>query len=76
MSARRCWPGKSTPIPHHAYHSIADDELALIRLPGGLSIVVPHFAAGPLRPRRWSVNQLGVDGVWRRRRWRVRLNLT
>lgn len=62
--------------PTDAYHSPADDHLALIKLPGGLSIVVPHFASGPLRPRRWSVNQLGRDGVWRRRRWRVRLAIT
>jgi hypothetical protein len=62
--------------PKHAYHSPADDQLALIRLPGGLSIVVPHFAAGPTRPRRWSVNQLGEDGVWRHRRRRVKLRIT
>lgn len=62
--------------PDRAYHSAADDKLALIRLPGGLSIVVPHFAAGPLQPRRWSVNRLGEDGVWRRRPWRVKLKLT
>jgi hypothetical protein len=62
--------------PNHAYHSPADDQLALIRLPGGLSIVVPHFASGPLRPRRWSVNQLGEDGVWRPRRRRVKLKVT
>jgi hypothetical protein len=62
--------------PDRAYHSEADDELALIRLPGGLSIVVPRFAAGPLRPRRWSVNQLGEDGMWRRRPRRVKLKMT
>jgi hypothetical protein len=62
--------------PTNAYHSPADDQLALIKLPGGLSIVVPHFASGRLRPRGWSVNQLGEDGVWRRRRWRVRLAIT
>jgi hypothetical protein len=62
--------------PHHAYHSPADDQLALIRLPGGLSVVVPHFASGPLRPRRWSVNQLGDDGVWRPRRRRTKLKIT
>jgi hypothetical protein len=62
--------------PDQAYHSDADDELALIRLPGGLSIVVPHFASGPLRPRRWSVNRLGEDGMWKRRPRRVKLELT
>lgn len=62
--------------PDQAYHSKADDKLALIRLPGGLSIVVPYFASGPLRPRLWSVNRLGEDGVWRRRPRRVKLKLT
>jgi hypothetical protein len=62
--------------PTTAYHSPADDQLALIKLPGGLSIVVPHFASGRFRPRGWSVNQLGEDGVWRRRRWRNRLAIT
>ena len=62
--------------PTDAYHSPADDQLALIKLPGGLSIVVPQFASGHLRPRRWSVNQLGQDGIWRRRRWRVKLAIT
>lgn len=62
--------------PTDAYHSPSDDQLALIKLPGGLSIVVPDFAAGPLHPRHWSVNQLGEDGVWRRRRWRARVAIT
>jgi hypothetical protein len=62
--------------PSDAYHSPADDQLAMIKLPGGLSIVVPHFASGPLNPRHWSVNQLGEDGVWRRRRWRVKVAIT
>jgi hypothetical protein len=61
--------------PGHAYHSPADDQLALIRLPGGLSIVVPDFASGPLRQRRWSINQLSEDGIWRPRRRRVRLKI-
>lgn len=61
--------------PTDAYHSPADDQLALIRLPGGLSIVVPHFASGPIRPRRWSVYQLREDGTWRPRRRRVRLRV-
>jgi hypothetical protein len=59
--------------PGRAYHSPADDHLAVIRLPGGLSIVVPHFASGPLKPRRWAVHQLGEDGGWRRRRRRLKI---
>jgi proteasome lid subunit RPN8/RPN11 len=31
--------------PHEAYHSKADDEWAVVRHEGGLSIVVPSFAA-------------------------------
>jgi hypothetical protein len=79
---RRCFEreeivaGQIHAHPAGAYHSPADDQLAMIKLPGGLSVVVPHFASGPLLPRRWSVNQLGPDGVWRRRRWRVRLAIT
>jgi hypothetical protein len=61
--------------PGRAYHSPADDALALIRLPGGLSIVVPHFARGPLRSRRWSVHQLRGDGAWARKPRRVRLKV-
>jgi hypothetical protein len=61
--------------PRQAYHSGADDELALVQLPGGLSMVVPDFARGPLRPRRWSVYQLRGDGVWRPKPWRVKLRV-
>lgn len=50
--------------PGQAYHSGADDALALVRLPGSLSIVVPEFARGPLRRRRWSVYRLDADGIW------------
>lgn len=51
--------------PGRAYHSGADDALALLRLPGALSVVVPHFAAGPLRPSRWSVHRLDEKCQWR-----------
>jgi hypothetical protein len=50
--------------PGSAYHSDADDALALVRLPGSLSIVVPDFARGPLRRRRWSVHRRNLDGSW------------
>jgi hypothetical protein len=52
--------------PGSAYHSRADDLLALVRLPGGLSIVVPRFGHGRLAPRRWSVHRLDDAGAWRR----------
>ncbi|MFL5833351.1 MAG: hypothetical protein ACJ76B_05160 [Solirubrobacterales bacterium] len=61
--------------PGRAYHSGADDQLALVQLPGGLSIVVPDFAAGPLRPRRWSVFRLRGDGSWHPKPWRVKLRI-
>lgn len=32
--------------PHEAFHSKADDQWALIRHEGALSLVVPNFAAG------------------------------
>jgi hypothetical protein len=51
--------------PGAAYHSGADDALALVRLPGSLSIVVPDFARGPLREKTWSVYRLDEDGMWR-----------
>ena len=50
--------------PTDAYHSDADDQLAFVRLPGGLSIVVPDFAKGPVDLDHWSVHQLGLDGIW------------
>jgi hypothetical protein len=51
--------------PDTAYHSEADDELALVQLPGGISIVVPHFArAGLEGVETWSVHRLEPDGTW------------
>lgn len=61
--------------PDQAYHSGADDALALIRLPGGISMVVPHFAAGPLRPRRWSIYRRGQHGRWEPRPRRVKVKV-
>jgi hypothetical protein len=62
--------------PGRAYHSGADDVLALVRLPGALSIVVPDFAAGPLRPRRWSVHRRDAECRWRPLPRSARLELT
>ena len=61
--------------PGRAYHSGADDALALIRLPGGLSIVVPDFASADSRYSAWSINQLSAKGRWRRLPRRVKLEL-
>jgi hypothetical protein len=62
--------------PGQAYHSGADDQLALVRLPGALSIVVPDFAAGPLREKRWSVHRRDEEGRWRPLPRSVGLELT
>lgn len=61
--------------PGQAYHSGADDALSLIKLPGGLSMVVPDFARGPLKPRRWSIYRLGEDGQWGPRPRRVKVKV-
>lgn len=62
--------------PGRAYHSGADDALALVRLPGALSIVVPDFAGGPMRPKHWSVHRRDSDSCWRPLPRSVRLELT
>jgi hypothetical protein len=61
--------------PDRAYHSGADDALALLKLPGALSIVVPRFAAGALATAAWSVHRLGADGAWHRLPAGTRLEL-
>ena len=51
--------------PRQAFHSLADDQLALPRHTGALSIVVPNFAtkwSGDLRGT--SVNRHLGGGVW------------
>jgi proteasome lid subunit RPN8/RPN11 len=60
--------------PERAYHSTADDELAIVQLPGGLSIVVPHFGRGGVDAAdSWSVHQLTREGEWDRPRDGVEL---
>jgi hypothetical protein len=61
--------------PGQAYHSGADDALSLIKLPGGLSMVVPHFATGPLKPRGWSIHRLGENGKWSPRPRRIKVKV-
>jgi hypothetical protein len=51
--------------PTEAYHSPADDDLAIVAVPGGLSIVVPDFARDGLKTvARWACFRLGADGRW------------
>jgi hypothetical protein len=55
--------------PGAAYHSGADDELAIVAIPGGLSIVIPDFARKGLTDvKRWACFQLPADGSWSRPR--------
>lgn len=52
--------------PDSAYHSQADDELALVTVAGGLSLVVPDFARGGLDGvSRWACFQLQPDAAWK-----------
>jgi hypothetical protein len=62
--------------PAEAYHSGADDELALVQLPGGLSVVVPDFARGPVLARNWSIYRRRSDGAWRPKPWWVRFKVS
>lgn len=63
--------------PDSAYHSAADDELAIVQLPGGLSIVVPHFGRrGLAAASTWSVHQLTPAGDWERPRDGVEVTLS
>jgi hypothetical protein len=51
--------------PDTAYHSAADDELALVGILGGLSIVVPQFARQGLEGvSRWACYQRRPGGRW------------
>jgi hypothetical protein len=51
--------------PTEAYHSPADDNLAIVAVPGGLSIVVPDFARDGLDAvARWACFRLGAGGRW------------
>jgi hypothetical protein len=46
--------------PFEAFHSKADDEWAIVRHEGALSLVVPHFAS-----QTWSANFLHMTKVYR-----------
>lgn len=63
--------------PDTAYHSQADDELAIVQLPGGLSVVVPHFGRGGMdAAATWSVHQLTPEGDWTAPRPGVEVSFT
>lgn len=52
--------------PGRAYHSSTDDAYSVVTRVGGLSIVVPEFAAGSLDPRSWAVHRLDERARWQR----------
>jgi hypothetical protein len=59
--------GQAHGHPTTAYHSPADDELAIVTTPGGISLVVPDFARGGRgASARWQWFRLDEHGRWSR----------
>lgn len=57
--------GQAHAHPTRAYHSHADDELALVTFAGGLSLVVPDFArTGRSAEERWRWYRLEASEAW------------
>lgn len=50
--------------PGRAYHSETDDAFPIVTVVGGLSIVIPNFAKGPIDMRDWAVYRLSLDNQW------------
>jgi hypothetical protein len=50
--------------PGEAYHSETDDRYSVVTARGGLSIVVPNFAAAPFSLDSCAVYQLNSRGKW------------
>lgn len=50
--------------PGHAYHSTTDDEYAIARTIGSLSLVVPDFAIRPFSLVESAVYRLSEMGLW------------
>ena len=53
--------------PGRAYHSSTDDRYAIVTAEGGLSLVVPNFASGPVDIERWAIYRLNL-GTWKKMR--------
>ncbi len=51
--------------PGAAFHSITDDEHAIVSKPGALSLVVPAGAVGPVSLDGCHLAELQRDGSWR-----------
>lgn len=50
--------------PTDAYHSDLDDQIPIITTCGGLSLVVPDFAAGPADLTTYAAYRLSGAGPW------------
>lgn len=50
--------------PTDAYHSVTDDENAVVTTYGGLSLVIPDFAVNPFDLLDCATYRLDKDGVW------------
>jgi hypothetical protein len=50
--------------PTRAYHSETDDAYPIITKIGGISIVVPDFAAGDIDLKRWAIYRLTENASW------------
>lgn len=50
--------------PTDAYHSDTDDAFPIVATVGGLSIVVPDFARGPIEIESWAVYRLSREASW------------
>lgn len=50
--------------PTEAYHSDTDDAFPIVATVGGLSIVVPDFASGPIEINTWAVYRLSSQAAW------------
>jgi hypothetical protein len=57
--------GQAHAHPRRAYHSRADNELAIAPFPGSISLVVPDFARRPSR-RGWRWYRRDADRRWER----------
>lgn len=51
--------------PGRAYHSAMDDQYAIVTTSGGLSIVVPDFAARAFKVAECAVYRLAANGRWK-----------
>jgi hypothetical protein len=50
--------------PSEAYHSDTDDAYPIVATLGGISIVVPDFASGPIDLHNCAVYRLSPDAIW------------